>query len=152
MIRTLEHLAGWILFSLSILMVYSFLSLFLIGPTHARGAIPPPDPYGWIDDVFNTKEQPTFAQREYECLWTFCQSADDMECTSGECVGETTAGPVTGTIPLPRPRPYVSGLGPNPNYGHYNDAPLGVEKYVPNTRPRVPDAAFDSKDREYMQD
>ena len=34
--RTLEQLAGWILFSLSILMIYGFLSLFLIGPVHAQ--------------------------------------------------------------------------------------------------------------------
>ncbi len=138
MIRTLEQLAGWLLFSLSALMVYGFLSLFLIGPTHARGAIPPPDPYGWIDDVFNTKEQPTFAQTE---------SRGINDCIPDE---ETTCSPKP--VPRPRPRPYISGLGPNPNYGHYNDAPLGVEKYVPNTRPRVPDAAFDSKDQEYMRD
>ncbi len=62
MMKTLEQLAGWLAFALSILMVYGFLAMFLIGPTHARGTIPGPDPYGWIDIVFNTKEQPTFAQ------------------------------------------------------------------------------------------
>ncbi len=33
--KTLEQLAGWLLFSLSVLMVYGLLSLFLISPTHA---------------------------------------------------------------------------------------------------------------------
>ncbi len=33
--KTLEQLAGWLLFSLSVLMVYGFLSLFLIPPAHA---------------------------------------------------------------------------------------------------------------------
>jgi hypothetical protein len=56
------------------------------------------------------------------------------------------AEPVTGTIPLPRERPYVSGLGANPQYE------LGREKYIPNTQPRVPDVVFDSRDQEYMRD
>ncbi len=37
MINTLEKLAGWLLFSLSVLMVYCFLSLFLIPAAHASG-------------------------------------------------------------------------------------------------------------------
>ncbi len=41
--KTLEQLFGWILFSLSVLMVYGLLAMFFIGPTHAR-------------------EEPTFAQ------------------------------------------------------------------------------------------
>ena len=39
--KTLEHLFGWLLFSLSVLLVYGFLSLFLIGPpAHAGTPLP----------------------------------------------------------------------------------------------------------------
>ncbi len=36
MIKTLEQLAGWLLFSLSILMVYGLLSMFLIDAARAQ--------------------------------------------------------------------------------------------------------------------
>ncbi len=62
-VKTLEQLAGWLLFSLSILMVYGLLSLFLIGPTHASNDIPGPAPFGWIDSL-DMSEQPTFAQMD----------------------------------------------------------------------------------------
>ncbi len=45
--KTLEQLAGWLLFSLSILMVYGFLSLFVIGPAHAGW-----DLYGFDGTMF----------------------------------------------------------------------------------------------------
>ncbi len=51
MINSLEKLAAWLLFSLSVLFVYGFLSLFFIGPSHAvtlcgYGDDGPDDPYG----------------------------------------------------------------------------------------------------------
>ncbi len=64
-VNTLEKLAAWLVFSLSVLVVYGFLALFLIGPSHATGPIPGPDPYGWIDSL-NMREQPTFSKRGVE--------------------------------------------------------------------------------------
>ena len=40
MIKTLEQLAGWLLFSLSILMVYGLLSMFLIDAARAGCDLP----------------------------------------------------------------------------------------------------------------
>ncbi len=60
--KTLEQLAGWILFSLSALLVYGFLSLFLIGPTHASS-----DPGGIFEWLSSQNwNEPTFAQMEWE--------------------------------------------------------------------------------------
>ena len=92
--KTLEQLAGWLLFSLSVLMVYGLLSLFLIGPVHARcysnagieittpGACDPP--FAWIDSIF-ALPQPTFAQMEWE--WRY--SCNNPEAEVG-CEEETT--------------------------------------------------------------
>ncbi len=161
--KTLEQLAGWLAFGLSILMVYGFLAMFLIGPTHARDI--PCEKAGncnldFIEHIFD-RPQPTFAQMpwpnpiyslgcEYDpmCGIDAAETTDDCQSVDGPMVGcQAHNNAITGTIPLPRKRPYVSGLGPNPEYGYR----LGVQKYVPNTQPRVPDAVFDSKDQEYLE-
>ncbi len=86
--KTLEQLFGWLLFSLSILMVYGLLSLFLIGPTHARD-IPPPSEFNWVDSIFALPE-PTFAQME----WSWAQSCNNPNTEFG-CEGQAQEDSVT---------------------------------------------------------
>ncbi len=73
--KTLEQLFGWLLFSLSVLMVYGLLSLFLIAPTHSQGVDAPETtddaPFSWVVDAITdtlreiASTEPTFAQMEW---------------------------------------------------------------------------------------
>ena len=74
--KTLEQRAAWLVFSLSVLMVYGLLSLFLIAPTHARD-IPEPGEFAWIDSIFAWPE-PTFAQMEWPDDASIADGANDV--------------------------------------------------------------------------
>ncbi len=119
-------------------------------PSHARD-IPEPSQFDWIDSL-DASEQPTFARidRGVDVAETTDDGNDGMcdnEVGDGKCPGAKETHTAVHNIPLPRERPYVSGLGANPEYGYRP----GVQKYVPNTRPRVPDIVYDSKDQEYLE-
>jgi hypothetical protein len=99
MVRTLEQPAGWLMFSLSILMVYGFLAMFLIGPVHAQ--------------------QPTFAQMEWppapspECEMvrrSMVDPEDSWHCPEIDYGCVTDAGADWAATPRRR-RPTIKSTG-----------------------------------------
>ena len=116
MIRTLEQLAAWLVFSLSVLMVYGLLAMFFIGPVHAQGVDAPEttDDGGslTLEQAFDTdwhfgpaRKSCTWVQvdkngnsinseRYYDRAQCLAQSKNKIPCGPAECrPKETTDEP-----------------------------------------------------------